>query len=136
MDGVNDLVRVDEAAVVPLTIFAGSSKDDIASAKSLWKSLDLQPPIESRLVSSDIRQRKPIAKYSNNKSNTHSDYYHCKGEQKVIDRSEKSMKKVMNILKQKHDKEIHLINLRREDYQRLFHAQQQRRKQKEVHHNL
>ena len=131
MDSSNDLVKVDEAAVVPLTFFTGSSKADIASAKSLWKSFDLQPPIESRLVSSDIRQRMPTAKKVTNKKLDYS-----KDEQKFIDASEKAALKVTEVLKEEHDQEIQLINLRREDYQRLFHAQQERRKQKEVHHNL
>ncbi|XP_056603322.1 cilia- and flagella-associated protein HOATZ [Triplophysa dalaica] len=44
------------------TIFAGSSEDDVAYAKVFWSSLFLQPPLESRLVSADIRQRLKVAK--------------------------------------------------------------------------
>ncbi|XP_013394554.1 UPF0722 protein [Lingula anatina] len=39
------------------TEFSGSSEEDKAYAKSFWQSIQLHPPIESRLVSSDIRQR-------------------------------------------------------------------------------
>ena len=43
------------------TVFSGCSEDDQACAKMFWKSLTLHPPIESRLVSGDIRQRLPVA---------------------------------------------------------------------------
>nr|CAB3226510.1 UPF0722 protein C11orf88 homolog [Phallusia mammillata]CAB3226511.1 UPF0722 protein C11orf88 homolog [Phallusia mammillata] len=45
----------------PVTIFHGSNSDDIEHAKSFWRSLTLHPPLESRLVSADIRQRLRIA---------------------------------------------------------------------------
>ncbi|CAK8677934.1 cilia- and flagella-associated protein HOATZ-like [Clavelina lepadiformis] len=45
----------------PVTIFQGSSPEDIEHAKSFWKSLTLHPPLESRLVSADIRQRLKVA---------------------------------------------------------------------------
>lgn len=44
------------------TIFAGSSEGDVAYARVFWSSLFLQPPIETRLVSADIRQRLKVAK--------------------------------------------------------------------------
>lgn len=44
-----------------IVIFDGSSTEEINHAKSFWKSLTLQPPLESRLVSADIRQRLRIA---------------------------------------------------------------------------
>ena len=37
--------------------FTGSSEEDIAYARTFWQSLHLLPPMESRLVSSDIKQR-------------------------------------------------------------------------------
>lgn len=37
--------------------FSGSSNEDISYAKTFWQSIQLQPPMESRLVSSDIKQR-------------------------------------------------------------------------------
>ncbi|XP_076867174.1 cilia- and flagella-associated protein HOATZ isoform X2 [Brachyhypopomus gauderio] len=43
-------------------VFEGSSQEDVAYAKVFWSSLCLQPPIESNLVSVDIRQRLKIAK--------------------------------------------------------------------------
>ncbi|XP_074653093.1 cilia- and flagella-associated protein HOATZ-like [Tubulanus polymorphus] len=39
------------------TEFSGSSQEDVVHAKNFWQSLQLHPPMESRLVSSDIRQR-------------------------------------------------------------------------------
>ncbi|KAA0716461.1 UPF0722 protein C11orf88 -like protein [Triplophysa tibetana] len=49
------------------TIFAGSSEDDVSYAKVFWSSLFLQPPLESRLVSADIRQRLKVAKVPQSK---------------------------------------------------------------------
>ncbi|XP_051981985.1 cilia- and flagella-associated protein HOATZ [Xyrauchen texanus] len=46
------------------TVFDGASQEDVAYAKVFWNSLSLQPPIESRLVSADIRQRLKVAKGS------------------------------------------------------------------------
>lgn len=43
-------------------VFEGSSQEDVAYAKVFWSSLCLQPPIESSLVSVDIRQRLKVAK--------------------------------------------------------------------------
>ena len=37
--------------------FSGSSEDDMAYAKTFWQSVQLLPPMESRLVSCDIKQR-------------------------------------------------------------------------------
>lgn len=44
-----------------VTVFSGSPPEDIEHAKSFWKSLTLQPPLESRLVSAEIRQRMRVA---------------------------------------------------------------------------
>ncbi|XP_055056395.2 cilia- and flagella-associated protein HOATZ [Misgurnus anguillicaudatus] len=44
------------------TFFDGASEEDVAYAKVFWNSLSLQPPIESRLVSADVRQRLKVAK--------------------------------------------------------------------------
>uniref|UniRef100_A0A672SVL5 Cilia- and flagella-associated protein HOATZ n=1 Tax=Sinocyclocheilus grahami TaxID=75366 RepID=A0A672SVL5_SINGR len=49
------------------TVFDGASQEDVAYAKVFWSSLSLQPPIESRLVSADIRQRLNVAKTPNYK---------------------------------------------------------------------
>lgn len=38
-------------------MFAGSSDVDVCYARIFWNSVALQPPLESRLVSGDIRQR-------------------------------------------------------------------------------
>ncbi|XP_078540078.1 cilia- and flagella-associated protein HOATZ isoform X1 [Lissotriton helveticus] len=38
-------------------VFAGSSEVDVCYARIFWNSVTLQPPLESRLVSGDIRQR-------------------------------------------------------------------------------
>lgn len=39
------------------TTFTGTSDEDSAHLKIFWKSIHLNPTIESRLVSSDVRQR-------------------------------------------------------------------------------
>ncbi|XP_029914487.1 cilia- and flagella-associated protein HOATZ [Myripristis murdjan] len=45
-----------------LMVFEGSSPVDVSHAKQLWNSLSLQPLLESRLVSADIRQKLPVAR--------------------------------------------------------------------------
>ena len=37
--------------------FSGSSQEDMGYAKTFWQSVQLLPPMESRLVSNDISQR-------------------------------------------------------------------------------
>ncbi|XP_069021407.1 cilia- and flagella-associated protein HOATZ [Embiotoca jacksoni] len=44
------------------TVFEGSSPEDVSNARQLWSSVSLQPPLESRLVSADIRQRLPVSR--------------------------------------------------------------------------
>jgi len=44
-----------------ITEFSGSSEDDMQYAKTFWQSVQLLPPMESRLVSSDIKQRLKVA---------------------------------------------------------------------------
>ncbi len=53
------------------TVFDGASQEDVAYAKVFWNSLSLQPPIESRLVSADIRQRLRAAKTPQCKCGVH-----------------------------------------------------------------
>ena len=43
------------------TEFSGSSEEDVSYATNFWQSIQLHPPMESRLVSSDIKQRLKIA---------------------------------------------------------------------------
>jgi len=57
------------------TVFNGASQEDVAYAKVFWNSLSLQPPIESRLVSADIRQRLKVAKTPHCKRDVHSMYF-------------------------------------------------------------
>ncbi|XP_068435315.1 cilia- and flagella-associated protein HOATZ [Clinocottus analis] len=44
------------------TVFEGSSPENASHARLLWSSLSLLPPLESRLVSADIRQRLPVSR--------------------------------------------------------------------------
>nr|XP_046271354.1 cilia- and flagella-associated protein HOATZ [Scatophagus argus] len=44
------------------TVFDGSSPEDASHARQLWSSLALLPPLESRLVSAEIRQRLPVSR--------------------------------------------------------------------------
>ncbi len=57
-DVLDSLAEIDTLS----TVFDGASQEDVAYAKVFWNSLSLQPPIESRLVSADIRQRLRAAK--------------------------------------------------------------------------
>ncbi|XP_032835639.1 cilia- and flagella-associated protein HOATZ isoform X2 [Petromyzon marinus] len=41
--------------------FTGSEAGDVEVARALWRSACLEPPLESRLVSADIRQRLRVA---------------------------------------------------------------------------
>lgn len=45
-----------------LTVFEGSSPEDVSHARQLWSSLSLLPPQESRLVSGNISQRLPMSR--------------------------------------------------------------------------
>ncbi|KAI3359312.1 hypothetical protein L3Q82_002625 [Scortum barcoo] len=45
-----------------LTVFEGSSPEDVSHARQLWSSLSLLPPLESRLESADVRQRLPVSR--------------------------------------------------------------------------
>ncbi|KAM9746267.1 cilia- and flagella-associated protein HOATZ [Menidia menidia] len=42
------------------TVFDGSCPEDESHARRLWSSVSLLPPLESRLVAADIRQRLPV----------------------------------------------------------------------------
>nr|XP_004227381.1 UPF0722 protein C11orf88 homolog [Ciona intestinalis] len=53
--------KKDKSSVPHLMSFSGSSPEDVEHAKSFWRSLNLHPPLESRLVSADIRQRLKVA---------------------------------------------------------------------------
>ncbi|KAM6965968.1 cilia- and flagella-associated protein HOATZ [Tautogolabrus adspersus] len=44
------------------TVFEGSSPEDVSHARHFWSSQSLLPPLESRLVSADIRQRLPVSR--------------------------------------------------------------------------
>ncbi|CAH1244845.1 C11orf88 [Branchiostoma lanceolatum] len=59
----NDSCHID-TPVTGKTVFYGSSKEDVEYAKVFWKSITLQPPMESRLVSGDTRQRLKVASAS------------------------------------------------------------------------
>ncbi|KAM6904786.1 cilia- and flagella-associated protein HOATZ [Xenentodon cancila] len=43
-------------------VFEGSAPEDVSHARQLWSSMYLQPPMESQLVSADIRQRLPVSR--------------------------------------------------------------------------
>ncbi|XP_052779588.1 cilia- and flagella-associated protein HOATZ-like [Mya arenaria] len=61
---VIDLTKQDTA-----TTFYGSSQEDISYATNFWQSVQLHPPMESRLVSSDIKQRLKVAPASSQARN-------------------------------------------------------------------
>ncbi|XP_077387434.1 cilia- and flagella-associated protein HOATZ [Festucalex cinctus] len=45
-----------------LTVFSGSSPEDVSQARLLWSSLCMATPLESRLVSADIPQSLPVCR--------------------------------------------------------------------------
>ncbi|KAM6913339.1 cilia- and flagella-associated protein HOATZ [Lycodopsis pacificus] len=51
-------------------VFEGSSPGDVSHARLLWSSRSLLPPLESRLVSADIRQRLPVSRPQRSGSST------------------------------------------------------------------
>ncbi|XP_061605489.1 cilia- and flagella-associated protein HOATZ [Phyllopteryx taeniolatus] len=51
-----------DAPVDVLTVFSGSSPEDVSHARQLWSSLCMPTPLESRLVSADIPQRLPVSR--------------------------------------------------------------------------
>ncbi|XP_077411914.1 cilia- and flagella-associated protein HOATZ [Vanacampus margaritifer] len=51
-----------EASNDVLTVFSGSSPEDVSHARLLWSTLCMATPLESRLVSSDIPQRLPVSR--------------------------------------------------------------------------
>ena len=114
----------EESAVTEVTIFTGSSDDEVMHAKSFWRSLDLQPLLESRLVSSDIRQRLPVAKSS---AVVKSETDNCE--------EGKFFQNVLNKIEEDKKKEIRKINDRREDHKNLLQKLRDQRIKKEVHHH-
>jgi hypothetical protein len=52
------------------TTFYGSSAEDVNYATNFWQSIQLHPPMESRLVSSDIKQRLKVAPPSSQSKRT------------------------------------------------------------------
>ncbi|XP_062264095.1 cilia- and flagella-associated protein HOATZ [Platichthys flesus] len=44
------------------TVFDGSAPEDVSHARQLWSSMSMLPPLESRLLSADIRQRLPVSR--------------------------------------------------------------------------
>ncbi|XP_061837415.1 cilia- and flagella-associated protein HOATZ [Nerophis lumbriciformis] len=61
-----------EPPIDVLTVFSGSSPEDVSHARKLWSSLCMVPPLESRLVSADIPQRLPVSRPGRN---VHSEPY-------------------------------------------------------------
>lgn len=51
-----------EDAAASFIVFDGSSPAEVSHARQLWSSAFLLPPLESRLVSADIRQRLPVSR--------------------------------------------------------------------------
>ena len=109
-----------------ITIFYGSSPEDVEHAKSFWKSLTLQPPLESRLVSAEIRQRLRVAPPPSRLKNRR------QREQK----REKEQEQVVEKIKLQHIEAERLkyktIAERREEILRLLYKQRTERLNKEL----
>ena len=64
-DSLSGAVAVDEGSnssgIEEKLVFSGTDPDTIELAKSFWKSVTLQPPLESNLIATQIGQRLPKA---------------------------------------------------------------------------
>ncbi|XP_072549874.1 cilia- and flagella-associated protein HOATZ isoform X2 [Salminus brasiliensis] len=100
------------------TVFEGSSQEDVAHAKVFWNSLSLQPPVESSLVSVDIRQRLKVAKSlqpTNNGPKPPADSKNEEVLQKAYQRQMQDEKKRYMELARKRDEIMVLLKKQRED---------------------
>ncbi|XP_075240548.1 cilia- and flagella-associated protein HOATZ-like isoform X2 [Convolutriloba macropyga] len=61
--------RSNDSEIEEKLLFSGTDPDTIELAKSFWKSVTLQPPLESSLISTHIQQRLPKAPKLNPASN-------------------------------------------------------------------
>ncbi|XP_077105920.1 cilia- and flagella-associated protein HOATZ isoform X4 [Ranitomeya variabilis] len=52
------MAGTEESGYDGYTVFAGSAEHDVMCCKIFWNSVTLQPPLESRLVSGDVEQRR------------------------------------------------------------------------------
>ncbi|XP_073511393.1 cilia- and flagella-associated protein HOATZ [Phyllobates terribilis] len=52
------MAGTEESGYDGYTVFAGSAEHDVMCSKIFWNSVTLQPPLESRLVSGDVEQRR------------------------------------------------------------------------------
>ncbi|XP_073441232.1 cilia- and flagella-associated protein HOATZ [Dendrobates tinctorius] len=52
------MAGTEESGCDGYTVFAGSAEHDVMCSKIFWNSVTLQPPLESRLVSGDVEQRR------------------------------------------------------------------------------
>jgi len=118
-----------QPAVMPVIMFTGSSEQDISHAKSFWKSLNLQPPLESRLVSSDIKQRLPVAKLSSVKPPRPPGGVSGSQEERFFD-------KVFAKIEEERQFEIRRIQARRSEHMGLLQKLKSQRLSKERHHNV
>uniref|UniRef100_A0A8C7REV9 Cilia- and flagella-associated protein HOATZ n=1 Tax=Oncorhynchus mykiss TaxID=8022 RepID=A0A8C7REV9_ONCMY len=113
------------------TVFDGSSPEDVSHAKQLWTSLSLLPPLESRLVNADIRQRLPIAR-------TNHETLLVVGKVKLKQRQEDRLQEVRHQKQRQEERQRYMdMARRREDIINMLHQQRQKRIQvKHTHRHL
>ncbi|KAG9282007.1 cilia- and flagella-associated protein HOATZ isoform X1 [Astyanax mexicanus] len=117
MEDMNDLDSLSEFEKY-FTVFEGSSQEDVAYAKVFWNSLSLQPPVESSLVSVDIRQRLKIAKTpqpTNSGSKQSADSKNEEILQKAYQRQMQDEKKRYMEMAKKRDEIMVLLKKQREE---------------------
>ncbi|XP_042167527.1 cilia- and flagella-associated protein HOATZ [Oncorhynchus tshawytscha] len=126
------------------TVFDGSSPEDVSHAKQLWTSLSLLPPLESRLVNADIRQRLPIARTNHetllvvdtNAALKPSSSDHRERLQEVRHQKQRQEDRLQEVRHQKQRQEERQRYMdmarRREDIINMLHQQRQKRIQRET----
>ncbi|XP_022099215.1 UPF0722 protein-like [Acanthaster planci] len=108
------------------TVFSGCSDEDRACAKLFWQSLTLQPPIESRLVSGDVRQRLKVAPPGRQPVNRA--YEKIETSQKLVDFLERAQAEVIYAQSMKLTKQA----IARQETLHILQKRKQERKEKEA----
>ncbi|XP_078055285.1 cilia- and flagella-associated protein HOATZ [Mustelus asterias] len=111
------------------TVFTGSAADDVAYAKVFWSSLSLQPPLESRLVSGDIKQRLRVA-HAPGPGRCRVECCHCQPSQEDVKTKQLLIEAHMQL---KADEKARLLEKakKREEILELIHKQREERIRKE-----
>ncbi|CAL8301554.1 unnamed protein product [Merluccius merluccius] len=110
-----------------LAVFEGSSPGDASHARRLWGSVSLLPPLESRLISADIRQRLPVARSSAGPGATRPGKPRRGGGQE-----EKDVEEEMEVQEEERRRRCEAMAVRREEILGLLRSQRERRQRREA----